>query len=917
MKYFLIFTLIFMTFMSHAYEINDPSLAHGQFENGFNYVIKPNVDEGDDKVYFALIVNTGSYNEEDDQRGYAHVLEHAMFRSQTAVDDPFTFFAEKGGSVNALTLFHETVYMPSVRQGDEQYALDFLSDIATNLNIDDVGLKLDQEIVLNEFNTSGNPHVDVSPYLNEFYFGRQNRYLKRLPIGTKKSLLEINVEAVSRFYNDWYHPQNMTLLVVGDINSEEMVKQINKSFSGIEKTGKLKKEKPIVKPRNTTYNSAINVDEVFVSQEYIFNSSSDRKIKEFELIQYNLLTMLIKDDLDALIKNYDLPFNESYVKYIEFGYGELLSLTIELSEVDATDQLENTVSFLEKYKLKLINDGFSQEKINEFKTIFLNDIEVELKSPFVKKSNFLYSVYLNALMNEERIDSIEDSLVIIDTYLNTITPEILKSNMKALFGSSTSTQVVFDSGAKIRQPTIEKWQEQAKTEFQEHGLKLTKKEEIKTDVYSLPTKVKSDLSINNIQSAFLDHPIKSWTLKNGITVNYIYQPNDANQTYMLFTTHVREVDLEPNLRIPLVNYSYIQIVTGLKGLSFDEMSQQFSKNKMGLSSLHGLPSFYGLAEHDQLNVLGDYMHRMLAEPIIDQPKTIEVIDSLKENFTSSQQSFSWLSEKNRVTHLFGSSPYYSAITVDDAQKQLTVENIEKLRKVLVSKEAKPTFLITGELSEQDAIELSEKYFANIQTNEDKNLLKKSPIENIPLPKPGRFNIGFNEIQYDNIIMYFASKALVKSDKNIDQMKLFNYLFGTYIFDEMREKRGLIYSPSTTYSFKDRFMPFGFFYVNFQADVLNEDEFYGMFDEVLDEFFNKEITLEELDNAKSALKVEVQAEITLPTILNVFLNDYQDDFSFDRYYENKGVDGLTLDEVNAFKQIIKNDYVRTTLTTYPR
>jgi len=336
MKYILVFSLFLITTLSVAYDIDDPSLAHGQFENGFNYLIKPNIDEGDDKVYFALIVNTGSYNEEDDQRGYAHVLEHAMFRSQTAVDDPFTFFAEKGGSVNAMTSFHETIYTPSVRKGNEQYALDFLSDIASTLNINAEGLKLDQEIVLTEFNTSGNSHVQSYDYLNEFYFGRENRYLKRLPIGTKKSLLEVGIEAIQRFYNDWYHPKNMTLLVVGDVNADDMVKKITESFSLIKKTGESKREKPIVAPRNTTYNSHYNKDEVFISQEYIFNSSTNEKEKELELIDYYLLQLLLQDDLESLIKKYDLPFDESYVEFFEIGLGEMNSFKLELSEVAAT-----------------------------------------------------------------------------------------------------------------------------------------------------------------------------------------------------------------------------------------------------------------------------------------------------------------------------------------------------------------------------------------------------------------------------------------------------------------------------------------------------------------------------------------------------------------------------------------------------
>jgi len=573
--------------------------------------------------------------------------------------------------------------------------------------------------------------------------------------------------------------------------------------------------------------------------------------------------------------------------------------------------------FLEKYKLQIVNEGFSQDKIEEFRSILINRFEVYLKSPTVKQSVFFYSEYLDMLRDNEKIYPIEVEFLKIKSYLNTVTTQMLKSRLSKVFNSSTVTNVIFDSGSKIRQPAIEKWQEDAKLDFSDNGLVLVEKNEVKMDFYTLPEIVKFDVPVLSQSSEFLNNEIKSWTLKNGIKVNYIYQPNDAKQTYMMFTTNVRDIDLEPNLRLALANYSYLQISSGLNGLTFDEISKQLMKDNMGLSSLQSSPNYYGLSEYTQLNALAEYMHRMLAEPIVDQPKTLELIDQLKESYASDQQSFSWLSEKNRVSHIFGESPYYSAIGINDAENQLSVEQLESVRQILLSKIAKPTFLIAGELSEQDAIELSENYFSNIQTNDNNELLKQSPIEDIKLPEAGRFNIGYNEIQYDNVIMYFTSKALTKSDKNIDQMKVFNYLFGNFIFDEMREKRGLIYGPSSTYYFKDRFMPFGFFYVSFQAGILKEDEFYAMFDTVLNDFFEQKVDLEMLTQAKEALNVEVQAEITLPTILNVYLNNHQSDFSFDRYYENKGVDGVTLEEVNAFKQTIKNDYVRTTLTTYPR
>ncbi|MCJ8312374.1 MAG: insulinase family protein [Saccharospirillaceae bacterium] len=921
MKYLYTVLISVMSFSSQALpsqalQINDESITHGYLDNGLRYIIKPNVDEGDDKVYFGLIVNTGSYNEEDDQRGYAHVLEHAMFRSQTAVEDPFTFFEEKGGSVNAYTSFHETVYFPSVRKGNEQDALDFLSDIASRLNIDEIGLKLDQEIVLNEFNSSGNPHAQVSPYLNQFYFGRTNRYLKRFPIGTKSSLLDIKLNRVNDFYQSWYHPKNMTLLIIGDVDPELLVTQVKGAFASISKTGESVIELPVVEPRNTTYDSGNNEDENFLYQEFVFNSGADKSQQERDYLKFTLLTMLIQNDLDNKIKEFELPFKQAYIEDLDFGIGQLKTFKLELSEIKQRSDLELALIFLEQYKLDIIQNGFSKNEIKLALNQLKNNMELFIDDPSMQQNSTLFGLYLHEVNSGYELYPIDDFLTVVDAFINSISNDEIKLNIKTIFSSNVITQVIFDSGSSIRQKEMERWQKEANALFEKEGLILNKKDKEVTAIYSIPESITFNSKIENENSEFLEYPVQVWTLDNGVTVKYVHQPNDAKQTYMMFVSDIQPYHLASDLRLPFVNFTHIQLLSGLNNLSIEEIGTDFSSKKMGLQNIPESTSFYGLAQYEQIDELASYMHRMLAEPVESTETVLDLIDNLKKDYAANQQSFPWLSEKNRGEHLFQGSPYLSAVTGADADN-LTVKNIEKIRQLLTSKKSNPTIIITGELSKEDAMQLSERYFATLLITDEYKEIEKSPINDLPLPESGRFNIGFNHIQYDNVIMYYTSKKLTKNAKNIDQAKLFNYLFSTYLFEELREKRGLVYSPFSTYQFNDDALPFGFFYVSFQADVLNEDEFYAIVDEVTDSFFETKIDLETLNRAKEALNVEVQAELVLTTILSVYLNHFKNDFDFDLYYEQKGVDDLNLDEVNAFKGQVRDEYVRTIFTTYPR
>ncbi|MFI4917577.1 MAG: M16 family metallopeptidase [Phycisphaerales bacterium JB060] len=220
----------------------DPRLVRGELDNGLEYLIVPNT-EPPGRVELWLHVHSGSLNEEDDQRGLAHFLEHLAFAGSTNFP-PGTvrpFFENMGMSFgrhqNAVTGFDRTGYtisLPNTQPESIDAGLLFLSDVANNLLLPESGIEQERKIILEERRASLSPQQRVLYDLIE-RIAPESEFGKRIPIGTEEVLTTAGLEPIERYYETWYVPSNMTLLVVGDVRAEDVTPAIERLFSGGEK----------------------------------------------------------------------------------------------------------------------------------------------------------------------------------------------------------------------------------------------------------------------------------------------------------------------------------------------------------------------------------------------------------------------------------------------------------------------------------------------------------------------------------------------------------------------------------------------------------------------------------------------------------------------------------------------------------
>ena len=201
----------------------DSSVALGTLENGVRYYIRIN-DRPENRAELRLVVNAGSVLEDDDQLGLAHFVEHmafngtANFEKQELVRYMESIGMKFGPHVNAYTAFDETVYMltiPTDDPGRVETAFQVLEDWAHLQAFDPEEIEKERGVVIEEWRLGRGASARMLDKQLPIVF-KDSRYAERLPIGVKETLESFYDETLRRFYRDWYRPDLMAVVAVGD-----------------------------------------------------------------------------------------------------------------------------------------------------------------------------------------------------------------------------------------------------------------------------------------------------------------------------------------------------------------------------------------------------------------------------------------------------------------------------------------------------------------------------------------------------------------------------------------------------------------------------------------------------------------------------------------------------------------------------
>ncbi len=215
----------------------DDEWLFGEMDNGLRYAVRRNgVPPG--QVSIRVRVDAGSLHERDHEQGYAHLLEHLLFRESKylkpgeAIATWQRLGATFGADANAETSPTHTAFkidLPNADRAKLEEGFKYISGMIREPVLSDANVAAELPIVLAEKRERGGAGERVANFSRQTLFAGQ-RLASRSPIGTVETLRGANGELVSEFHRRWYHPDNTVIVVAGDADPMVLAGFVEKWF---------------------------------------------------------------------------------------------------------------------------------------------------------------------------------------------------------------------------------------------------------------------------------------------------------------------------------------------------------------------------------------------------------------------------------------------------------------------------------------------------------------------------------------------------------------------------------------------------------------------------------------------------------------------------------------------------------------
>lgn len=238
----------------------DPQVTVGTLDNGLRYYIMVN-SYPEKRAELRLAVSAGSVFEADNQRGLAHVAEHMAFNGTTSFPkNELVHYLQSIGSrfgadVNAYTSFDETVYMLQVPTDTGAFlstGIQILSEWARGVTFDPTEIDSERGVVVEEWRLRRGAGARMQDQQFPVLL-KGSRYADRMIIGTLDGLQGFTHDALRSFYRDWYRPDMMAVVAVGDFDKVEVERMIRERFSGIPRVPQVARPEFPVPPHDSVY----------------------------------------------------------------------------------------------------------------------------------------------------------------------------------------------------------------------------------------------------------------------------------------------------------------------------------------------------------------------------------------------------------------------------------------------------------------------------------------------------------------------------------------------------------------------------------------------------------------------------------------------------------------------------------------
>jgi zinc protease len=414
----------------------DPNVTVGALPNGVRYYIREN-RRPEKRAELRLAVNAGSILEDDAQQGLAHFVEHMAFNGtrnfekQELVSYLESIGMRFGSHLNAYTSFDETVYMlqvPTDSLTQLATAIQILEEWAHLVTFDEAEIDKERGVVMEEWRLGQGAGERMRKQYFPILF-KDSRYAERLPIGTPEVLQSFARDEAVRFYRDWYRPDLMAVIAVGDFDRHDVERMIREHFGRIPAHPSPRERALYDVPDHAETLVAIATDveatNTVIEVDWKHPSEPEGTLGAYRAsLLHSLYGRMINARFGEIMQKPDAPFLGA-----GSSYGNLIRTKsiYSLGAAAHSGQVERALEAILTEGERVARHGFTASELEREKTNLLRGYERAFAERDKTESSSLAREYVGAFLTGEPIPGIEVEYELVQSLLPGVTVEELNS----------------------------------------------------------------------------------------------------------------------------------------------------------------------------------------------------------------------------------------------------------------------------------------------------------------------------------------------------------------------------------------------------------------------------------------------------------------------------------------------------------
>ena len=708
----------------------DKNVRIGHLDNGLTYYIRHN-NYPEHVASFYIAQKVGSINENDDQRGLAHLLEHLAFngsdhfKGNSLQDYLQSIGVEYGKNLNAYTSIDKTVYyftdVPTTRTTAVDSCMLILKDWSNGISLTKDAIEGERDVVHNEYRMRmvGQQRM-FERSLPALYPG--SKYGYRMPIGLMSIIDGCDPETLRAYYRKWYRPDNQAIIVVGDVDVDHIEAEIKKLFSGIKVPKNAAKVIPEQVPDNDTAIYVVdkdkeqNYDVGIVCMKHDATPDSLKNGIDYLADGYvkTMLTSMLNARFAEKALEADCPYLQAECSDEEY----LVSRTKEAFDLNFAAKpgkmLDAYAAVLREAK-RAKDFGFTATEYARAKDDFMSGLDKIYSNRDKMKNEQFTTQYVDNFIANEPIPSVEDEYQIYKMLVPNIPVEAVNAYAKQLICESDTNFVSLvmmrdvEGGVYPTKDQLAQVVKQVRGEKLEAYVDNVKQEPL---IAQLPKAGKVKKTVENKLFGF-----KTLTLSNGAKV--VLKKTDYKNDEVLFGAtaeggssafdkkEYREVKLMTSLlnASGLGNFSNNELDKALAG-KIASCGFTLSRYRHGLS---------GKSTPKDLETLMQLIYLDLTNVSKDEKNVNNLISTQATALANQSNNPQAVFQDSLNSTRYAGDKFFRSLTAEDV-KSVNYDRVLELGKQLYGNAKDYTFYFVGNFDEAKLLPLINQYLAALPSN---------------------------------------------------------------------------------------------------------------------------------------------------------------------------------------------------------